>query len=174
MRTALAAAMLLLLPATLPAAAQNCYQWGNQTTCNSGVTRNHYGNEGASSNGNALNNGPVGVTGNPSASTQGCYQWGNQTACNNGATRNHYGNESATLGANPLDGNGSVGTTTQNSPATANGNASIAGIPNGTAYRVEGNTVYLSDGRTATIQGDTTTFSDGRRCRRSGTSSVCN
>ncbi len=176
MRTALTARVLALT--ALPASAQGCYQWGNQTTCENGGTFNRYGNENAILSGNpAIGNAPVGTTvyGNaPPASAQGCYQWGNQAACNNGVTINRYGNENATSGNRPTIGSGSVGTTTSQNPLAPPANSAIPGVPNGVTYRVQGNTVYLSDGTTGTIQGDTVTFSNGRTCRGYGTSSVCN
>jgi hypothetical protein len=176
MRTALTALVLTFM--ALPASAQSCYQWGNQTTCDNGSTFNRYGNEPAVLGGNTgVGTGPVGTTINgnaPAVSAQGCYQWGNQAACNNGVTINRYGNENVTSGRRPADSNSSVGATTSQNPPAPPSNSVVAGVPNGVTYRVQGNTVYLSDGTTATIQGDTTTFSNGRTCRRYGSSSVCN
>jgi hypothetical protein len=185
MRTVLAVLVLTLM--ALPASAQSCYQWGNQTTCENGATFNRYGNEPAVVGGNTgVGTGPVGtiIYGNaPPASAQGCYQWGNQAACNNGVTINRYGNETITAGSQPTignstvgatNGNGSAGATTSQNPLAPLSNSPIAGVPNGVTYRVQGNTVYLSDGTTAIIQGNTVTFSNGRTCRGYGTSSVCN
>ena len=176
MRTVLAVLVLTLM--ALPASAQSCYQWGNQTTCDNGATFNRYGNEPAVVGGNTgVGTGSVGTTiyGNaPAVSAQGCYQWGNQAACNNGVTINRYGNETTTPERRPTIGSGSAGATVSQNASVPPTTSTIAGVPNGVTYRVQGNTVYLSDGTTATIQGDTTTFSNGRTCRRYGSSSVCN
>ena len=176
MRTGLTLLALTLM--ALPASAQGCYQWGNQTTCDNGATFNRYGNEPPVIGGNTgVGTGPVGTTvyGNaPPASAQGCYQWGNQAACNNGVTINRYGNETITAGNRPTIGSGSAGATVSQNPLAPPTSSTIAGVPNGVTYRIQGNMVYLSDGTTGTIQGDTVTFSNGRTCRGYGTSSVCN
>ncbi len=55
MRIALAALTFILV--ALPASAQSCYEWGNQTSCDNGVTINRYGNQNVITGNSILGNG---------------------------------------------------------------------------------------------------------------------
>jgi hypothetical protein len=105
------AMVLALTLMTLPAAAQSCREWGNQTTCYGGPTVNHYGNSSnprggygaqAPSNPATVSRGNSGATapafGSGPIAQPGCSEWGNQTTCYGGPTVNHYGNSSNARG----------------------------------------------------------------------------
>jgi hypothetical protein len=174
------AMVLALTLMTLPAAAQSCREWGNQTTCYGGPTVNHYGNSSnprggygaqAPSNPATVSRGNSGATapafGSGPIAQPGCSEWGNQTTCYGGPTVNHYGNSSNPRGgyvpyqppSQPPSG-GAGGATVSRTIPGAFGSGPTA-VPDGTP-------VLLPDGRTATRQGSTTTFSDGRTCQHSG------